>query len=262
MNSIREHLSKVKERAHGVPALLDMIGGLASLNCTPRTELSMLEVVERIQMLNWNLGARWYQTFVDWCRATLRSGMSSSEFISKWATWCSAGDFIKDILYGFNESNIKYVLLELERRYGGNLHWKATALAPSVATNGIELEHVFAQNIDKDSHFQALGEFEAFDIHGADDFRDKILWRSGNVTWLSKSANDSLGNSAPDIKASHYVSCPGHPSKSGTNLYSNIFLTKKLGTELAGLGTNYRAYRLYIEARCGELAIFGITRFS
>jgi len=229
---------------------------VSACNAQPKTVLSMLEAVERIQVLNWNLGSRRYQSFVDFCRATFGSAMQADAFVGKWAAWCGAGDFIYSVLHGFNEANFKFLLKEYERSQGNDLHFK---LPPE--TESIELEHVFARYIDTDAHFIALGGFESFGIDNRNDFDEKVLWRSGNLTWLWEDCNASLANGTPDLKAAHYRACPGHPSGSGKNVSSGIHISRKLGDELYSLGTHYPSLRRYVEARCAELALFAVERF-
>lgn len=80
----------------------------------PRTEISMLEVVERMQVLNWNMGARWSSTFVGGCKKTFL--VSVNDFIDYWRTWyiASIKDFVENILFFFNENNLKFLLKEQE----------------------------------------------------------------------------------------------------------------------------------------------------
>ena len=125
----------------------------------------------------------------------------------------------------------------------------------------LELEHFFAQNIEEDPQFNALGGFVTFGIADRSEFEAKVLWRSGNLTWLSGSANVSLGNAIPAVKAPHYCQCQGHPHNSGRNICTHITITGNLGSRSRTLGANHRAYRLWVEVRCAELALFAVERF-
>ena len=131
---------------------------LNSLECAlqhwqPRNNLSMLEVVERMQLFDWNLGARRYQNFVWECQATTSTG-KPEDFVATWSAWCSAVNFIKNVLTGYNEPNFKFLLKEYERKFGNNLHSKLDA---SITTKGLELEHIFAQRVDTDVQFNLCG---------------------------------------------------------------------------------------------------------
>jgi hypothetical protein len=262
LKQIHVFLQDVSQRVGTAPqALQDYIDTLLKQDVRPRTEISMLEAVERMQVLDWNLGSRRLQGFVDWCRATFAYA-SPSDFVAKWAVWRSAGDFIDAVLKGKNEANFRFLLKEYERRWGSNLHFIDPVQQRHITDTHIELEHVFAQNIDGNADFIGQGGFLAFGIADRTDFDENVLWRSGNLTWLSEKANISLGNQTPDIKAADYRACPGHPGGSSNNQCSNIAITKKLGDELFALGANYAAMRFYVEARCAELALFAVSRFS
>lgn len=239
-------------------ALTDLLKELFERQWVPRTEISMLEVVERMQVLNWNMGSRWNATFVNYCNSTF--SISVNNFIQQWANWCSVKDFVEDILFRFNETNLKFLLKEQERSLGGDLHF--SPLKPNISSAKLELEHVFAQNVDSDHHFITVGGFPTYGIRDRVDFDQNVLWRSGNLVWLSETANKALGNDTPDIKAPHYCGCSGHPAGTGNNVCSDINIVRKLGSELGKLGVHYSAYRLYVEARSVELAIFGLGRFG
>jgi hypothetical protein len=255
---ISELIDTLRERAQGMPQpLLDYLDTLTQDHWHPHHQLSMLEAVERMQLFNWNLGRRWYQGFVDMCLATLRPGIQPSEFVTQWATWCNATEFIKNVLSGYNEPNFKFLLKEYERSFGGDLYGLHRRAAP---IEDLEWEHIFAQNCDANEQFNTLGGFGAFGFKDRDDFDQNMLWRSGNFTWLSKSANDSLGNKPPNMKAFHYQGCHGHPS--GQNICSNIGIVRRLGKQMNALGTSLPAYRRLLEARCAELAIFALKRFG
>ena len=256
---IQTTILDIQNRSQGQPAVLtNFLDKLSRHDWIPRTEISMLEVVERMQVLNWNMGSRWNATFVNYCNSTF--SISVNDFIQQWANWCSVKDFVEDILFRFNETNLKFLLKEQERRLGGNLHFSLPSYISS--SNKLELEHVFAQNVDGDPHFIALGGFSAFGIIDRYDFDQNILWRSGNLVWLSETANKALGNDTPDIKAPHYCGCSGHPAGTSDNVCLSINIVRNLGSELSKLGVHYSAYRLYVEARSVELAIFGLDRFG
>jgi hypothetical protein len=220
----------------------------------------MLEVVERLQLLDWNLGSRRHQTFVYRCADTF--GYTDPDaFVRSWVAWRSADDFIYNILFTYNDPNVRYLLKEYERSRGGNLHFD---IPRSISTNTIALEHIFAQRMDSEPSFEPEGGFAKFGIANRSEYDNKLLWRSGNFTWLSQTANDSLGNLSPNVKGTDYRQCRGHgltPGR-GENVCSAIAITKKIGEELAGLGTAYRCFRMYVEARCAELALFAVRRFS
>ena len=262
LRQIDELLGNVRQRAqtaNAPSALLDYVDAISRAPRKSRQQLSMLEAVERLQLLDWNLGSRKIQTFAYRCNETF-GHRAPDEFIRSWVAWRSADDFIHNVLYEHNETNVRYILREYERSHGGNLHFD---VPPDVSSdNAIALEHVFAQGVDEESSFLQVGGFAEFGITDRAEYDNKLLWRSGNFTWLSQSANNSLGNQLPNVKAAHYGQCQGHPSGSGRNICSKIAITKKIGAELAGLGTAYPSFRLYLEARCAEVALFAVGRFG
>jgi len=131
----------------------------------------------------------------------------------------------------------------------------------SPLTAAVELEHIFAQNIEEDFSFNQIGQFPELGIVDRFEYESNVLSRSGNYTWLPQNANASLGNQLPNVKAAHFRQCPGHPPNSGKNVCSEITITRKVGEDLGKLGAEYRCFRLYIEARCAELALFAVRRF-
>jgi hypothetical protein len=251
--------TRKREGAAAPQALTEYINTLANDNAQVRSSLSMLEVVERIQMLNWNLGSRRHGGFVGCCQTTF-SMTDPAKFVGRWAAFQTADAFIQDLLYGFTEPNVRYLLMEYERSLGQNLHF-GEGISREISTGPIELEHVFAQSVDQDDQFNAMGGFETFHIGDRLDFDRNLLYRTGNFTWLSKVANDMLGNKPPDYKATHYRQCDGHGSNKNENVCPKINITKKIGQDLSALGGNYGCFRLYIESRCAELALFAVRRF-
>lgn len=259
LGTIYTLINQVQQKAdtfQAPPALYDYLSNLSRKNIPKNNEISMLEIVERMQILDWNLGSRKYQGFVDRWHAA-KTASTAQGYIQSWFSWRNATDFISDILYRYNDSNIRYLLKEYERSYGINLHFSTP---PNIAKTNLELEHIFAQNIDENTSFPG---FAAFGLIDRAEFESIVLWRAGNFTWLSKEANASLGNSMPDIKAAaHYTKCPGHPASSSYNICSDINITKKVGDELVAIGSHYPAMRLYVSARCAELALFAASRFG
>jgi len=253
-------LRNVRARAQaesGPSALEDYIDGLSHMRPDRRRQLSALEVVEQLQLLDWNLGSRKIAGFA--FRWTESLGQKfPAEFVNSWAAWRTSDDFIRDILYRGNETNIRYVLKEFEREYGQNLHFVDQE---NVAIGPVELEHIFPQNIESTPSFDQIGRFSGIGIADRSEYDTNVLWRSGNFTWLSKSANAALGNQLPNVKAAHFHQCPGHLPDPDRNRCSRITITRKVGEELGGLGVEYKSFRLYIEARCAELALFMVRRF-
>lgn len=253
---IRNFIDDIKSKVGaGAPKeLWNYLDDLRKENIEPKSEISMLEIVERMQLFDWNLWSRRIKGFVRFCESSFEY-TKRQDFLTTWFSWRSHDDFIGNILNGYNDVNFRFLLKEFERSSGQNLHFE---LPKFITTDIVELEHVFAEHFDKDPSFPG---FKSFGLTDRQDFEDSVLWRSGNLLWLSKKGNDSAGNQRPDIKAADYKSCTGHPRSSGDNVCSKIFIVSKLGKELSALGPNYKALRFHIEGRCAELARFAVTRF-
>lgn len=236
---------------------VNYLDSLSEISREFRQALSMLEVVERLQLLDWNLGSRKFGTFAMRSKATLDLE-EASDFVKSWAAWRGPDDFIFQILHTHNDQNIRYLLKEYERSRHCNIHFD---VPQSISSDQIELEHVFAQGIDTEPSFVEIGGFSGFGIADRSVYDNKLLWRSGNLTWISQSANSALGNQLPDVKAAHYRSCHGHSHGPDKDVCSEISITRKIGEELGRLETQYLFFPLYVEARCAELALFSIRRF-
>ncbi len=215
-------------------------------------EISMLEVVERLQILNWNLGARWYETFKKSCKTSLGTSNPADpeKIVSYWFNWCGGHDFLDNVLNGWNDTNFRYLTCEMERSFGQNIHKRVD----------LQLEHILSQSPDDEPRFKAIGGYTSFGYADKEEYTNQGVWRSGNLTWLTASCNASLGNSMPNDKAVEYTSCVRHSGGSFSGS-SHIKITNKVGSELKPIGLSYRDYRWFITSRCAELALFSLGRF-
>jgi hypothetical protein len=264
---IHNLLDDVAARAQGIDppppqALLDYITYLRDTECTPRPEISMIEVVERMQLANWNMGHRWLAGFCDTARR-MGNLPTAKDGIQIWLGWCNCEGFISNILDSSNDANIRYLLKEMERERTAQHNLHATGLPANISSNDrIALEHIFSQNIDAPNNpgFPFPG-FPAYGISNSMEFLKEVLWRSGNFTWLSEAGNAYLRNAIPETKAAHYQQCPGHPAGGADNVCSDIFITQEAGNVMVQFGLHQPSFRFYIEARCAELALFAVKRF-
>ncbi|MBV5274791.1 MAG: DUF262 domain-containing protein [Lamprocystis purpurea] len=261
---IHELLDNIAARARGIDpappqALFDYISHLREAECAPRLELSMIEIVERMQLVNWNMGHRWYAGFRDTSN-TMGQLPQAQDGINLWLGWCSCNGFVSDILDSPKDPNIRYLLKEMERKLTAHHNLHRRPLPNNISTGAITLEHIFAQNIHAPQN-QGFPGFQAYLIADFTEFVQKVLWRSGNFTWLSEAAGIALGNQPPHIKAAHYQNCPGHPAGGATNVCSDILITHEAGGLMVQLGLHHPSFRFYIEARCAELALFAVRRF-
>lgn len=250
---ISDYLQDVSQNANVnhqqvLPYIISLQNSLG--NTQPRSQLSMLEAVERLQVLNWNLGSRWQETFIRSCKAILTDGNDPTTIIRYWFQWCGGQNFLHNVLTGWNETNFRYLTREIERSYGKNIH----------NNGGLQFEHILPQTPDNDQRFIAIGGYNAFGYTDKEEYSNQGVWRSGNLTWLTTSCNASIGNSMPDDKAAHYIACNQHGGD-GFSGSSAIKITEKVGNELVCIQQSYGSYRWFISARCAELALFSLGRF-
>jgi hypothetical protein len=217
-------------------------------------EISMLEVIERLQLLNWNPGHRWHGSFRNSWHETVTYA-EPTQFIRHWTAWDFGLNFIRQIAFSSNETNFRYLLKEYEWSLGTS----ATYFAPDLhfPLVSLELEHIFARKIDDDenSRFEAIGGFRAYGLEDEDDFMRTLLNRSGNLLFLPKACNRVVSNDLPDIKAAHFSNCP---DQSGCSHWHTVSCA---GNQMSLLGNNHLAYRYAVELRCAELALFALQRF-
>jgi hypothetical protein len=252
---IQNHVQEVRQKAQAASAHAQILTYIDQLenqlrDIKPRDKLSMLEAVERLQILNWNLESRWYETFKKSCNTNLVIGNSAENIVGYWFQWCGGHDFLTNVLTRWNDPNFRYLLREMERGCGQYIH----------DNRDLQLEHILPQTPDDEPRFKTIGSYAAFDYTDKEEYSREGVWRSGNLTWLTESCNASLGNSMPDDKAAEYISCTKH---SGGKLSgsSHIQITHKVGNELRPIQQDYKSYRWFISARCAELALFSIGRF-
>lgn len=223
-------------RKSNLPEVNTYLDGLdEKLRCLPdedkdcNCKISMLEVIERIQIFVWNRGSFPKANFVLNYRATL--ALSKKDFIQRWVEWwLSSVDCTKYFLRGNGSDNFSYTLKEYERSYKSSVHF-----------DGLELEHIFAQNLT--IPFTTIG------FRDQADYQNNFLWRIGNMALLSPPLNQALGNNMPYIKAPEYVASSG------------ISVTEKVGNEINSAKANDIVHRRLLEARCAEMALFALERF-
>lgn len=207
-------------------------------------EISMLEVIESIQIFVWNRGKNPNANFVGSYAASLSDSITG--FMQRWCGWWQSGlDSIQYFLSGNDNVNFSYVLKEYERKLGNNIHF---GICVNKKMESSQLEHIFAQNIAQNPNPPFSG-FSTIGFKDQADYQNNFLWRIGNMTLLSAPLNASLGNNMPySFKADAYV------KKSG------IEITKKVGKEILTAGSEAAA-SLLLKARCAEVALFALERF-
>lgn len=260
LTNIHTLLNNIKGRAEAIQPslpqpLFDYIDALLKQQVAPKTTVSMLEAVEHMQLLYWNRGGAAYVGFTNNVAATLTLP-NPDAFVEFWFGWRAEMWLVDAILKANNDRALPFILREYERYLSNNVNNLHFHPPLAVTSDTIEQEHIFAQNLDANL-------LERYGFANANDYRDTIVLRSGNMTLLSKACNTNLGNEPPEVKSVHYTDCHGHPVNEPTpqNVASAISITNKVGVEMSALKSNRLAIRFYIEARCAELAIFVLRRF-
>ena len=216
------------------------------------SNLSMLEVIERIELYVWSLGTPRSNFMWKWRTSTdVSCPLSATDFITEWARWWYNGKaFVSTVASGQHESLFRYILKEYEMFLSGqDVHFDLGYLDYSK----LELEHIFPQSFDN-LPYKLYGFRTESDYNG-------LLGRSGNLTFLPKKCNGALGKNMPDLKVSEYAHCSGHPTGSGDDTGSKLHIVNKLGTDLAPIGPALLEYRKALEIRCVEIANFCLKRF-
>lgn len=243
-DQIKNHLGEVRRRdirneIGGYLSDLDEdVNALPENNCDFDCEISMLEVVERIQLFVWDRGKGPNKSFVDEY-AAIRSISSVNQFIELWVSWEQSGlEIVRHFLS--ENANFSYTLKEFERSLGNNYHF-------CIPVNDIsQLEHIFAQNIDENS---AFGGFSTIGFKDKIDYQNNFLNHSGNQTILSAALNESLGNKMPYLqKADAYKTA------------SHVKISEKVGHSISRTPA-IMAQCWLLEARCAEIALFALKRF-
>ncbi len=103
------------------------------VDLTSRQDMSMLEAVERLQTLSWNMYSRRLSDFKYTFNSCFETGTSKSaaDIVKNWSTWCNGNQLLENVLFGWNDSNFRYLLREMERSNGQYIH----------DNRALELEH-------------------------------------------------------------------------------------------------------------------------
>ncbi|MGA2401824.1 MAG: DUF1524 domain-containing protein [Syntrophobacteraceae bacterium] len=202
-------------------------------------ECSMLQVVERMELLIWKR----YDprgTFKDkWNAVFGNSAFTAHDAVVAWYSWyyteCDFPRFIQD---NEHEPTFRYILGEYESYINGgiNIHFD----------NDLTLEHIFPKNPNPKPP-------PNFGFGTNPNDYDRFINRVGNLTFVYQ--NESLSNATPDIKAHRYVQ-----SVDGISKFQPA-MTRQIGSQLIPLTTDYSAYRDALRVRCTEMALFSLKRF-
>ncbi len=95
--------------------------------------------------------------------------------------------------------------------------------------------NILPQTPDNEPRFISIGGYKAFDDVDKEEYANLGVLRSGNMTWLTYSCNQSLGNKMPDDKAAEYISCLAHSALPLAGS-SQRQITQQVGNKLRPLG--------------------------
>lgn len=218
--------------------------------------ISMLEVVERIQLFILAQGSSYPGGFKNYWNAAFKPGTTDKDAVRLWyefATVYNADNRERFIISLFdkylNETIRNYVLREFEYNYyGDDIHFKKPGQKP------LQIEHIFPQN--PTTAKPPLGYFQS-PITTSVDY-DGYVATLGNQMYLDAALNESIGNDLPAIKANAYAT-----QSNGTVVVPSQNQVKSaivVGKDL-NLIIDPQHYRTYLDLRAVELAVFAAERF-
>jgi len=203
-------------------------------------EYSMLQVVERMELLIWqrfnpkgNFRDVWNMVFGN------NSKFTANDAVTKWYCWWRENDFPRFIQDDEHESVFRYILREYEGylNSGANIHFDTD----------LSLEHIFPQTPAPKPPVE-------YGFANPNDY-DRFLNRIGNLTFVYQ--NSKLGNQMPDVKACCYL----QPITVKGQTKNQPGITQRVGNQLRPLKTDFPAYQDALRVRCTEIAIFSLKRF-
>jgi len=243
--SLSDHLNQIRGRTENkeIHTQIDLVD-MPSCDQKPspyQCQYSMLQVVERMELLIWKRGYNPQGKFKDkWNAVFGNNGFSAQDAVTAWYSWYyPENDFPRFIQDDGNESIFRYILREYEGylNKGVNIHFDTD----------LSLEHIFPQTPNPKPPV-------GYDFATLNDY-DQFLNRSGNLTFVYQNAR--LSNQLPDIKASLYLD----PTTVKGVTKNQPEITTRVGNQLHPLITDYPAYQDALRVRCTELAVFSLKRF-
>ncbi len=215
-------------------------------------EISVLEVVERMQLFTLALGSSYPGGFKNYWNAAFKEGNSIQDAIKMWYEFATAYNadnrerFIGSLFDPFLNETIKcYLLREFEFCcHGDNIHFNKS----------LQVEHIFPQEptISK----PPLGYFQPPIVTSVD--YDAYVAILGNQMYLDGSLNSSIKRDLPPIKADAYF-------KQANNTIVVPFQNRVKSAIAVGndfnMITDSQHYRTYLDIRTLEFAVFAAERF-
>ena len=212
--------------------------------------LSALEVVERMQLFILDMGSSYPGGFSDYWDVAFNKSTDIDQTLNKWYEFATGywtdnkARFIENLFSENLQEKIRnYVLREYESfKADHNIHFNKE----------LHIEHIFPQKL---TVWPPGGYFPS---HVTPFDYDKWITKIGNLVYLDGSLNESIKHSLPEIKAGAYVN----------QSHNKIVVPHRNQVQTAiGIGKDFNQinetqfFRLYLELRSVELAIFAAKRF-
>ena len=244
---LSEHLKKIRggtknnEISKLIDELEDTIPFFEQKTSPYQHNYSMLQVVERMELLIWQRHNPQGTFRHNWNATFINSKFSAKDAVTAWYSWYYVeNDFPRFVQDNEHEPTFRYVLREYESylNKGANIHFD----------NDLTLEHIFPQNPNPNPP-------AGYGFGTNPNNYDRFINRIGNLTFVYHNA--SFGSALPYIKASRYL---GHATVKG-HKKNQPEITSRVAKQLCPLATHYSAYQDALRIRCTELAIFSLKRF-
>jgi hypothetical protein len=212
--------------------------------------ISAIEVVERMQVFITEMGSSYPGGFKDYWDVAFNKTSDPNYTINKWYEFATIywndnkGRFIENLFSNRLSENIRnYILREYESCFfDNNIHFN----------KALHVEHIFPENPTvKPPHGYFPNTATPFDY-------DNWISKIGNLVYLDSSLNESIKHSFPEIKANSYV------NQSHNRIVvlpeNRVQTAITLGQDFNKM-TNNKLFKLYLELRIVEIAIFAARRF-
>lgn len=215
-----------------------------------KKELSALEVVERIQLFILDMGSSYPSGFGDYWKWAFNKSSDIDQTLNRWYGFATSywtdnkARFIENLFSDNLQEKIRnYILKEYESfKFDRNIHFNKK----------LHIEHIFPQEpTPKPPRGYFPSHVTAFDY-------DKWITKIGNLVYLDGSLNESIKKNLPEIKASAYVD-QSH-NKIVVPPENRVHTSIDVGKNFDQI-KNTQFFRIYLELRNVELAIFAAKRF-
>ena len=235
----------LKTKIKGLHKMLDDLAGDSG-----EKDMSALEVVERMQLFILDMGSSYPGGFKDYWDVAFNKSIDINKTLNKWYEFATVywtdnkARFIENLFSNNLPEKIRnYLLREYESfKFDNNIHFN----------KALHIEHIFPQTPTvKPPNGYFPNHVTAFDY-------DKWITRIGNLVYLDGSLNESIKHSLPEIKARSYVSQTHN--RIAVSPDNQVQTAINIGKDFNHINDT-QFFRIYLELRIVELAIFAAKRF-